>query len=278
MENDGVPNGPAAPAPTQATPVVREQDRLMPIANVIRIMRRALPAHAKISDEAKEAIQECVSEFISFVTGEANERCRMQRRKAVNAEDIVWALNRLGFDDYVVPLSVFLKRMRDPEAGTGGAAAGYSRAVTSAPTHAAPPVIHAVPLQAQPPMYAPPAPVQVQNQMQRPVYAPRAPVQVQMQQGIYGPRAPVHGYAVGMAPVRANVGGQYQVFGGERVMGQQYYGYGEGAYGAGSSNGGAGIGDQESSSNGVPAPGRGTGEPEPKPAAEESQDKPIQSG
>ncbi|VAI85218.1 unnamed protein product [Triticum turgidum subsp. durum] len=262
MENDGVPNGPAAPAPTQGTPVVREQDRLMPIANVIRIMRRALPAHAKISDDAKEAIQECVSEFISFV------------------EDIVWALNRLGFDDYVVPLSVFLHRMRDPEAGTGGAAAGDSRAVTSAPPRAAPPVIHAVPLQAQRPMYAPPAPVQVENQMQRPVYAPPAPVQVQMQRGIYGPRAPVHGYAVGMAPVRANVGGQYQVFGGERVMAQQYYGYGyeEGAYGAGSSNGGAAIGDEESSSNGVPAPGEGTGEPEPEPAAEESHDKPVQSG
>ncbi|XP_037469042.1 nuclear transcription factor Y subunit B-8-like [Triticum dicoccoides] len=280
MENDGVPNGPAAPAPTQGTPVVREQDRLMPIANVIRIMRRALPAHAKISDDAKEAIQECVSEFISFVTGEANERCRMQHRKTVNAEDIVWALNRLGFDDYVVPLSVFLHRMRDPEAGTGGAAAGDSRAVTSAPPRAAPPVIHAVPLQAQRPMYAPPAPLQVENQMQRPVYAPPAPVQVQMQRGIYGPRAPVHGYAVGMAPVRANVGGQYQVFGGERVMAQQYYGYGyeEGAYGAGSSNGGAAIGDEESSSNGVPAPGEGMGEPEPEPAAEESHDKPVQSG
>ena len=190
MENDGVPNGPAAPAPTQATPVGREQDRLMPNANVIRIMRRALPAHAKISDDAKEAIQECVSEFISFVTGEANERCRMQHRKTVNAEDIVWALNRLGFDDYVVPLSVFLERMRDPEAGTGGAAAGYSRAVMSAPPRAASPVIHAVPLQAQRPMYAPPAPVQVQNQMQRPVYAPRAPVQVQnqVQRPVYAPR------------------------------------------------------------------------------------------
>ncbi|XP_037463368.1 nuclear transcription factor Y subunit B-8-like [Triticum dicoccoides] len=280
MENDGVPNGPAAPAPTQGTPVVREQDRLMPIANVIRIMRRALPAHAKISDDAKEAIQECVSEFISFVTGEAIERCPMQHRKTVNAEDIVWALNRLGFDDYVVPLSVFLHRMRDPEAGTGGAAAGDSRAVTSAPPRAAPPVIHAVPLQAQRPMYAPPSPVQVQNQVQRPVYAPPAPVQVQMQRGIYGPRAPVHGYAVGMAPVRANVGGQYQVFGGERVMAQQYYGYGyeEGAYDAGSSNGGAAIGDEESSSNGVPAPGEGTGEPELEPAAEESHDKPVQSG
>ncbi|KAF7100737.1 hypothetical protein CFC21_102215, partial [Triticum aestivum] len=56
------------------------------------------------------------------------------------------------------------------------------------------------------------------------------------------------------------------------------YGYEEGAYGAGSSNGGAAIGDEESSSNGVPAPGEGTGEPELEPAAEESHDKPVQSG
>ena len=246
----GAANGAAAAAAGNGggggqAPAVREQDRLMPIANVIRIMRRALPAHAKISDEAKEAIQECVSEFISFDTGEANERCRMQRRKTVNAEDIVWALNRLGFDDYVVPLSVFLERMRDPEAGTGGAAAGDSRAVTSAPPRAAPPVIHAVPLQAQiprpvyappahvqglnqmqRPVYAYPAPMQVQNQVQRPVYAPPAPVQLQMQPRINGPWAPVHRYAVGMAPVRANVSGPYQVFGGERVMAQQYYGTG----------------------------------------------------
>ncbi|KAF7094900.1 hypothetical protein CFC21_097174 [Triticum aestivum] len=266
MENDGVPNGPAAPAPTQATPVVREQDRLMPIANVIRIMRRALPAHAKISDEAKEAIQECVSEFISFVTGEANERCRMQRRKAVNAEDIVWALNRLGFDDYVVPLSVFLKRMRDPEAGTG-----------SAPDVRAPSSGAGSESDAAARVCSPGSGAGSESGAAACVCSP-APLQVQMQQGIYGPRAPVHGYAVGMAPVRANVGGQYQVFGGERVMGQQYYGYGEGAYGAGSSNGGAGIGDQESSSNGVPAPGEGKGEPEPEPTAEESQDKPVQSG
>jgi hypothetical protein len=42
----------------------------MPIANVVRVMRRVLPPHAKVSDEAKELIQECVSEFISFITGE----------------------------------------------------------------------------------------------------------------------------------------------------------------------------------------------------------------
>uniref|UniRef100_A0A6B2LWE7 Transcription factor CBF/NF-Y/archaeal histone domain-containing protein n=1 Tax=Arcella intermedia TaxID=1963864 RepID=A0A6B2LWE7_9EUKA len=42
----------------------------MPIANVMRIMRKVLPKNAKISKDAKECVQECVSEFISFITSE----------------------------------------------------------------------------------------------------------------------------------------------------------------------------------------------------------------
>ncbi len=49
---------------------VREQDRFLPIANISRIMKKALPANAKIAKDAKETIQECVSEFISFITSE----------------------------------------------------------------------------------------------------------------------------------------------------------------------------------------------------------------
>jgi hypothetical protein len=48
----------------------REQDRFLPIANISRIMKKALPANAKIAKDAKEAVQECVSEFISFITSE----------------------------------------------------------------------------------------------------------------------------------------------------------------------------------------------------------------
>ena len=49
---------------------VREQDRFLPIANISRIMKKALPANAKIAKDAKETVQECVSEFISFITSE----------------------------------------------------------------------------------------------------------------------------------------------------------------------------------------------------------------
>jgi histone H3/H4 len=38
-----------------------EQDRFLPIMNVSRIMKKALSANAKISKDAKETVQECVS-------------------------------------------------------------------------------------------------------------------------------------------------------------------------------------------------------------------------
>lgn len=49
---------------------VKEQDGWLPIANVARIMKNALPQNAKFTKEAKECMQECVSEFISFITSE----------------------------------------------------------------------------------------------------------------------------------------------------------------------------------------------------------------
>ena len=39
----------------------REQDRLLPVANIQRIMRRLLPADEKISKDAKEVLQESLS-------------------------------------------------------------------------------------------------------------------------------------------------------------------------------------------------------------------------
>ncbi|XP_038974158.1 nuclear transcription factor Y subunit B-6 [Phoenix dactylifera] len=117
--NPALPGSADPAAATSATqPQVsnlREQDRFMPIANVIRIMRKVLPLQAKISDDAKETIQECVSEYISFITGEANERCQREHRKTITAEDVIWAMGKLGFEDYVAPLNRYLHRYRELE-------------------------------------------------------------------------------------------------------------------------------------------------------------------
>ena len=64
----------------------REQDIFLPIANVARIMKNSIPQNGKIAKEAKECVQECVSEFISFITSEAAERCQQEKRKTINGE------------------------------------------------------------------------------------------------------------------------------------------------------------------------------------------------
>ncbi|KAI3821907.1 hypothetical protein L1987_09483 [Smallanthus sonchifolius] len=92
-----------------------QQEMLLPIANVSRIMKQILPQNAKISKEAKETMQECASEFISFVTGEASEKCKKERRKTVNGDDVCWAMGTLGFDDYAPPLKRYLDRYREVE-------------------------------------------------------------------------------------------------------------------------------------------------------------------
>lgn len=93
----------------------QEQDRMLPIANVGRIMKQILPPTAKISKEAKQTMQECATEFISFVTGEASDKCHKENRKTVNGDDICWALTALGFDNYAEVLVRYLHKYREAE-------------------------------------------------------------------------------------------------------------------------------------------------------------------
>lgn len=105
----------------------REQDRFLPIANVSRIMKKALPANAKISKDAKETVQECVSEFISFITGEASDKCQREKRKTINGDDLLWAMTTLGFEEYVEPLKIYLQKYRELEGEKGGNAGPSSQ-------------------------------------------------------------------------------------------------------------------------------------------------------
>lgn len=43
---------------------------LLPINNIVKISKVVLPSDGKISKECKYLIQECVSEFIAFLTSQ----------------------------------------------------------------------------------------------------------------------------------------------------------------------------------------------------------------
>mmetsp|Transcript_4005 Transcript_4005/g.4627 ORF Transcript_4005/g.4627 Transcript_4005/m.4627 type:complete len:141 (+) Transcript_4005:132-554(+) len=96
---------------------IREQDRYLPIANIARIMKNTLPENAKIAKDSKETVQECVSEFISFITSEASDKCLQEKRKTINGDDLLWAMSTLGFDKYVEPLKLYLTKYREAVRG-----------------------------------------------------------------------------------------------------------------------------------------------------------------
>lgn len=95
---------------------LREQDRWLPIANVARLMKNTLPRSAKVSKDAKECMQECVSEYISFVTSEASDRCLREKRKTINGEDILYSMHDLGFENYAEVLKIYLAKYREQQA------------------------------------------------------------------------------------------------------------------------------------------------------------------
>ncbi|EAU82951.1 transcriptional activator [Coprinopsis cinerea okayama7 len=117
------PSTEQVPITEQEVGEYREQDRFLPIANVARIMKSSVPPTAKIAKDAKECVQECVSEFISFITSEAAEKCQLEKRKTIGGEDILQAMSTLGFDNYVQTLKIHLAKLRQN---------GASAAVTAA--------------------------------------------------------------------------------------------------------------------------------------------------
>ncbi len=70
MSHHSSSQSPETPHPTKASKHDYSDSNIRNFAPVARIMKTALPENAKIAKEAKECMQECVSEFISFITSE----------------------------------------------------------------------------------------------------------------------------------------------------------------------------------------------------------------
>ena len=59
-------------------------------------MAMELPKDAKVARDAKNLMQELVSEFICFITSEANDISLAEKHKAISQEDILESFAVLG--------------------------------------------------------------------------------------------------------------------------------------------------------------------------------------
>lgn len=64
--------------------------------DILHLMLSELPAHAKVSRDVSSFMQEVVSEFIGFITSEANDICVDSKQKTMCGKDIMTALSNLG--------------------------------------------------------------------------------------------------------------------------------------------------------------------------------------
>ena len=74
-------------------------------------MRRIIPIHGKIIADAVISIQPCVIKFIRYMTAEAKTRCGEGMSTAMTAQDVLIALNKLGFGHYIGPLFTYFESL-----------------------------------------------------------------------------------------------------------------------------------------------------------------------
>ncbi|GAA94634.1 uncharacterized protein L969DRAFT_94579 [Mixia osmundae IAM 14324] len=87
-------------------------DLTLPIACISSLMKSVV-GEIKVAKDAKQCMQECVSEFIAFLASEAAEYVETSKRRCINAEDLLRAMKTLGFDNYAEISHIHLAKLRE---------------------------------------------------------------------------------------------------------------------------------------------------------------------
>lgn len=53
--------------------------------------------------------------FGCYIVRRASDKCLRERRKTINGDDLLWAMQTLGFEDYLEPLKIYLTKFREAE-------------------------------------------------------------------------------------------------------------------------------------------------------------------
>ncbi|EQC33200.1 hypothetical protein SDRG_09184 [Saprolegnia diclina VS20] len=105
------PSGPISESPffvdmtmRSATPGADDDHLYIPVRNINKVMKAALPKESKvkIAEDAKELMQECVTEFLLYLTSETRDQAIINKRgkTTLTGSDALRALYNLGFTPY----------------------------------------------------------------------------------------------------------------------------------------------------------------------------------
>lgn len=80
--------------------LLKTTDRLLPVANISKIMKNSIPPAAKVSKDSKDMMQRSASEFIAIVTCRAKNICDLETRKTITGDDLIRAMDDLDMPYY----------------------------------------------------------------------------------------------------------------------------------------------------------------------------------
>ncbi|KAM9327036.1 DNA polymerase epsilon subunit 3 [Gastrophryne carolinensis] len=95
----------------------RPEDLNLPNAVVTRIIKEALPEGVNVSKEARSAIARAASVFVLYATSCANTFAMKQKRKTLNVNDVMSAIEEMEFQRFLTPLKEALEAYRREQKG-----------------------------------------------------------------------------------------------------------------------------------------------------------------
>ncbi|CAE1268851.1 POLE3 [Acanthosepion pharaonis] len=95
----------------------RPEDLNLPNAVITRIIKEAIPDGVNVSKEARLAISKAASVFVLYATSCSNNFALRSKRKTINAQDVLSAMQDMEFDQFLDPLKFCLESFRREQQG-----------------------------------------------------------------------------------------------------------------------------------------------------------------
>lgn len=84
--------------------VERIEDLNLPNTVVTRLMKEALPADVKISNESRTALTRATSVFVLYLTSAATDVADKKKQKTLTVDHVLAGLEEIEFESFIKPL------------------------------------------------------------------------------------------------------------------------------------------------------------------------------
>uniref|UniRef100_A0A182QR55 DNA polymerase epsilon subunit 3 n=1 Tax=Anopheles farauti TaxID=69004 RepID=A0A182QR55_9DIPT len=92
--------------------VERIEDLNLPNTSVTRLIKEAVPAEVKISNECRVALARATSVFVLYLTSAATTAAQQKNHKQLSADHVLKGLEEIEFESFLQPLKAELENFR----------------------------------------------------------------------------------------------------------------------------------------------------------------------